>query len=123
MFRMYNTYSSGRTSINEGLASQAASRAESKTNSLEMEVKNLQADLSRTLMICETLWELLKEKTALTEEDLHRKLYEVDMRDGILDGNNKRKAAKCPECRHMVSARHAACIYCGTVIDKSVFSL
>jgi len=120
---MYNPYSSGRTSINEGLASQAASRAESKTSSLEMEIKNLQADLSRTLMICESLWELLKEKTALTEEDLHKKLYEVDMRDGVLDGNNKRKAVKCPECGHMVSARHVACIYCGKIIDNSVFTI
>ena len=52
---------------------------------------------------------ILKEFTPVTEQDLHKKLYEIDMRDGVLDGQNKRKATKCPDCEHMVSARHPAC--------------
>jgi hypothetical protein len=59
----------------------------------------------------------------LSLPDLHKKLYEIDMRDGVLDGKNQRKAQKCPECQHMVSTRHPACIYCGKVMDDSVFSI
>ena len=122
MFRMRYNYGSD---INSGsyMGDQSASRAESKATTLESQVKRLRADLARSLMISEALWELLRDTAKLTEQDLHKKLYEIDMRDGELDGQNKRKAQKCPECGHMVSSRHPACIYCGKVIDHSVFSI
>jgi len=111
--------------INSGsyTGSQSASRAESKATSLESQVKRLRADLARSLMISEALWELLRDRAKLTEQDLHKKLYEIDMRDGVLDGQNKRKAQKCPDCKHMVSSRHSVCIYCGKVMDDSVFAI
>ena len=123
MFQMRNLYGTSHINASSQAASNDAARAESKTNSLQMEVKNLRSDLSRTLMICEALWEMLSEKAKLTETDLHKKLYEIDMRDGTLDGKNQRKARKCPDCEHMVSARHPACIYCGKVMDDSAFSM
>ena len=123
MFRMYNAYSTNRIAAIDTANANAAVRAENKVSSMEKEIKNLRSDLSRTLMICEALWELLSDKTNLTEHDLHEKLYGIDMRDGVLDGKNQRKAVKCPDCEHMVSSRHPACIYCGKVIDTSVFSI
>jgi hypothetical protein len=121
MFRMRNY--GGDVNSGSYTGSQAASRAESKATTIEHQVKRLHADLARSLMISEALWELLSEKEGLTEVDLHKKLYEIDMRDGVIDGKNQRKAQKCPACEHMVSARHPACIYCGKVIDESVFSI
>ena len=100
-----------------------AARAESKSHIATQRIRALEANLAKTLMICESLWELLREKTGLTLEEFHKKLYEVDMRDGVLDGKNQRKPSKCPKCSHMVSARHPACIYCGQVMDDSVFAL
>jgi hypothetical protein len=100
-----------------------ASRAKSKSRVTTQRIKALEANLAKTLMICESLWELLQEKTGLTLEEFHKKLYEVDMRDGVLDGKNQRKASQCPNCQHMVSPRHPACIYCGRVMDESVFSM
>ncbi|MCF7954676.1 MAG: hypothetical protein K9M75_02630 [Phycisphaerae bacterium] len=122
MFRMKYNYGSD---VNSGsyTGSQAASRAESKATAVESQIKRLRADLARSLMISEALWELLRDRAKLTEEDLHKKLYEIDMRDGVLDGQNKRKAQKCPDCEHMVSSRHPACIYCGKVMDDSVFAI
>jgi hypothetical protein len=81
-----------------------------------------EANLAKSLMICEVLWELLAEKTGLTEDDLYNKLYEVDMRDGVLDGKNQRGIAECAACGRKVSGRHVACLYCGEVIDSSVFN-
>jgi len=124
MFSLRNVYGRnlGGENIDSGTA-QAASRAESMASSSERQIKNLRSDLARTLMICEALWELLSESEGLSEQDLHKKLYEIDMRDGVLDGKNQRKATKCPECSHMVSPRHQACLYCGNIMDASVFSL
>jgi len=112
----------GGASFAGSKAGEDAARAKSKTRSLESQIKVLNANLSKTLMICETLWEILRDRCGLTEEDLHKKLYEVDMRDGVLDGKNQRKAVECPNCRHMVSPRHPACLYCGQIIDTSVFT-
>ena len=100
-----------------------AARAKSKVGSVEREVRMLKANLAKTMMICETLWEIVRDRHGLTEKDLHKKLYEVDMRDGVLDGKHQRKAEKCPNCDHTVSPRHPACIYCGQVIDDSVFTI
>ncbi len=35
----------------------------------------------------------------------------------------KQRGRRCPDCGHTVSSRHPACIYCGRVIDMSVFNL
>ena len=100
-----------------------AARAKSKARSVEREVRVLEANLAKTLMISEALWEIVRDQHGLTEKALHDKLYEVDMRDGVLDGKKQRNSVKCPNCDHTVSPRHPACIYCGQVIDDSVFSI
>lgn len=97
-------------------AKHAAQRAEQR-------VKILEANLAKTMMICEALWELLAAKTDLTEQDLYQKILDVDLRDGVQDNKNQRKAIKCPKCQRTVSARHAACLYCGEVVDQSIFTL
>ena len=84
-------------------------------------VQRLEMNLGKTLMICEALWELLRDKTKLTQDDLYKKLYEIDMRDGALDGQNQFKVRDCPSCHRPVSGRHGTCLYCGHVLDESVF--
>ena len=107
--------------IGSPMASGSAAEAKSKAASVQRQVRVLEANLAKTLMITDALWEILRDKCGLTIEDLHEKLYEVDMRDGVLDGKNQRKITKCPKCGRTVSPRHPACIYCGQVIDNSVF--
>ncbi len=104
-------------------AGAAAARAESKTHAVERKLRLLEANLAKSLMINEALWEMIRDNHGLTEKDLHKKLYEVDMRDGVLDGKTQRKASEGPDCGHMVSARHPACIYCGKVMDTSAFTM
>ncbi len=89
----------------------------------DFQTKMLYENLARAMLISEALWELLKEHTGLTVEDLHKKLYEIDMQDGQIDGKNERKAVQCPNCKHTVSPRHTSCLYCGQVIDDTVFRL
>ncbi|MCF7975190.1 MAG: zinc ribbon domain-containing protein [Phycisphaerae bacterium] len=98
-------------------------RAKNKLRSDESKVKHLEATVAKILMINEALWEIIRDKFDMTDEDFHNKLYEVDMRDGQVDGKNQRKASKCPKCDHMVSSRHPACLYCGQVMDSSIFDM
>ncbi len=105
------------------MAIQDSASAKNAAEAAGRRLRVLEANLAKTLMICETLWELLRDEHGWSEDTLHKKLYEVDMRDGVLDGKNQRKAVECPDCGHTVSSRHPACIYCGRVIDMSVFNL
>jgi len=102
-------------------ADRTAASAQSKAAAVERKTRLLEANLAKVLLICESLWELVKDQHGLTDEQLKQKITEVDMRDGTLDGKNQRKAVECPSCGHMVSARHPACLYCGCIIDDSVF--
>ncbi len=121
---MLGTFSMVAASLSAQATSAASvARAESKGHVLGRRLKILEASVAKTLMINEVLWEFIRDNHELTEKDLHKKLYEVDMRDGVLDGKNQRKASECPDCGHMVSARHPACIYCGKVMDQSAFTM
>jgi ribosomal protein L32 len=107
----------------ESMASKHAASASSRADRAERKVKMLEENLAKTLLICEALWEMLSQRTGLTVQDLHNKLYELDMRDGTLDGKNQRKAVECPSCARMVGPHHSVCLYCGQVIDDSVFRM
>ena len=115
----------GASNISSNLQGSGGSsaRAQSKVRSDESKVKHLEATVAKLLMINEALWEIVRDKFGMSDEDLNDKIYEVDMRDGAADGKNQRKASKCPNCNHMVSSRHTACLYCGHVMDTSVFTM
>lgn len=97
--------------------------AATRADRAERQVKLLEENLAKAMLISEALWELLSERSGLKIEHLHKKMYEIDMRDGELDGKNQRKAVECGGCGRMVGPRHSVCMYCGQVIDDSVFRI
>ena len=85
-------------------------------------VRFLEANVAKSLMINETLWELMNEKLGVSSEDFFTKLGEVDMRDGALDNKNQKTVIEC-KCGRKNSGRQPCCIYCGELFDKSIFSM
>ncbi len=71
-------------------------------------------NVDKLALICRAMWELLRERTNLNEEDLLKKVREIDLLDGALDGKVKNPPKKCSKCSRTMSKRHARCIYCGT---------
>ena len=61
------------------------------------------------------VWELLQERTNLTEDDLMAKVRDIDLRDGVADGKlqTDKSLAKCSNCGRTMSDRHGRCLYCG----------
>lgn len=106
-----------------GFSSGSGSTAGAIAKSTQRQMRALEANLAKAMLINEALWEIMRDKHNLSIDDLHEKLYEIDMRDGVLDGKNQRQRTNCPKCDRVVSSRHAACIYCGEVIDNSVFNI
>ena len=79
--------------------------------------------IERQMIISEAIWELLKEKVGLTDEDLVKKVREIDLRDGVLDGRVKPEPPiACPKCGKKMKKGSSTCIYCGSNIPANVFS-
>ena len=64
-------------------------------------------------LINRALFELLAERTGLTEQELAAKITEIDLRDGKEDGKMTATAKPCPACGSMISPRFNRCLFCG----------
>ncbi len=90
-----------------------ASRGALKATATHLQIRYLEDRLDKLLLVNMAMWELLKDRTELTEEDLMAKVQEVDLRDGRADGKISKTVAKCPKCGRTMSPRHKKCLYCG----------
>ena len=114
IYSSYN-YRPNTSSLTASSAKAAASSAKSAVESVSHEVERL-------LMITEALWDILKEKHGYSDDDLMRRVAEIDMKDGKLDGKvAKTGPASCPKCSRPMNRRHSACIYCGEQIVQHPF--
>jgi hypothetical protein len=99
----------------DSAARQSAAAASTEAASAKRDVVELEHDLGRLKLVCAAVWELVKEKTALTEDDLVTKVAELDARDGVADGQLTRGVRKCVQCQRTVPTKQNKCMYCGTV--------
>ena len=75
--------------------------------------KHLEERVAYLALICRALFELLREKTGITEQELAAKITEVDLRDGKADGRMTPLPKKCPSCQSMMAPRFNRCLFCG----------
>ncbi|MBT3278289.1 MAG: hypothetical protein HN909_06870 [Phycisphaerales bacterium] len=82
--------------------------------------------VDKLTMACMAMWELIRDQTTLTEEDLIAKMREIDLRDGSEDGKLTLRVRNCPACNRPVGPRSDQCLYCGadmpseTAFNKSL---
>ncbi len=81
--------------------------------SLQVSVRAMEKKLDSLALICRAMFELLEEKTGVSEQELIRKITEVDLRDGAADGKMTAKAKPCPSCDSMMSPKFNRCLFCG----------
>ena len=72
-----------------------------------------QERMDQLLLVCAAMWELLSEKTGLTENDLATRIAEIDARDGVADGKMTYTPVKCPQCQRTIFPKQQKCLYCG----------
>jgi hypothetical protein len=91
-----------------------AHRAARRSARAQHSLSEIEEQVSRLTLITTSLWELLKERVAITDAELLAKIREVDLRDGKLDGaRTMPSGAPCPACSRMTNRRNIRCIYCG----------
>jgi ribosomal protein S27AE len=99
--------------INE--AAGAASATGQHAVITDHKVGNLADRVDQLTLVCKAMWALIQDCTDLTEEDLLKKVQEMDVHDGVVDGKVSRPVQGCPKCKRPMSAEHRKCLYCGFV--------
>jgi hypothetical protein len=100
----------------------AADKAALRAQEVGADVEVLKLDIERLLMITEALWGILKEKHGYADEELIRRIQEIDMSDGQLDGKVARqRPSACPKCGRLMVRNHTVCLYCGQASTEAPF--
>lgn len=95
---------------------------DAKVRSVESQLEMMRFDIERLLMVTEALWGILREKHGLTDEDLTRRIHEIDLRDGKLDGRvAPEPPGRCPRCDRVLERKRPYCLYCGQPIAADPF--
>jgi len=103
-------------------AAQAGNRAAREATKTRTELESVQFDVEKVLMITEALWTILKEQLGYEDEELMKRIQEIDMRDGKLDGKVKATPnSSCPECQRVLIGKLPKCLYCGTEVKRDPF--
>jgi hypothetical protein len=102
--------------------SATASNARADASDAQRKVGHLEADVERLMMMTEALWGILKEQLNYTDDELLKRVQEIDMRDGVLDGKVSKSAPKkCSACDRTVMKKRPKCLYCGHLNTAELF--
>jgi hypothetical protein len=82
------------------------------------EVRRLGARVERLALGCQALWELIRDRAHLKDDELVALINEIDLRDGAADGKIQTKVVKCPACGRNSNSRRGSCLFCGAPMAK-----
>ena len=77
-----------------------------------------EAPVESLALTCQALWEVARDHSRLSDEQLLAKVSEIDLRDGVADGKMGSGTEPCSKCGRTISKRHMSCMYCGEQIVK-----
>ncbi|MBP89049.1 MAG: hypothetical protein CMJ64_20430 [Planctomycetaceae bacterium] len=108
---------------NDLSATLAAEDAHYAVNRMEDQSLRMEADIERLLLLSEALWNILKEQHGYKDDELVRRVLEVDSRDGRIDGRvAHRPPEDCPHCDRPVPNGRRYCLYCGQPVPVNLFA-
>ncbi|HBC88036.1 MAG TPA: hypothetical protein DCZ94_13890 [Lentisphaeria bacterium] len=86
-----------------------------------VENQRLRDEIHHLTIITQAMWELLREKTGTTDEDLRKKITEVEFEKAKAYTSS---TSKCKNCSRPVSVKSKTCVFCGEKIEhKEIFPL
>jgi len=99
-----------------------ASHARDDLSHYKRRIDELEFSLNRVTLASQAVWEILRARLEISQEELLAKINEIDLRDGVQDGRITPYVTNCPKCNRVVNSKSARCIYCGAAFEKpSVF--
>ena len=94
------------------VATTDAAQARRDARRADLNLRELHERVGRLTLACTAMWDLLRDRAGLTDEDLLSYMQEVDLRDGSTDGQHRPSGQPCPSCTRMNNVRHRQCMYC-----------
>ncbi len=89
------------------------SRASARAGAAAEDVRSLRAQVDHLSMVNMALWSIVRERLGLSDQDLAKRIEEIDLSDGKLDGKVAVATRECPACGRVMSVKHQRCLYCG----------
>ena len=81
----------------------------------------IEEKVDRLALICRAMFELVQESSGITEEQLRKRIVDVDLRDGQADGRMTPPAKRCPKCEATMSPQFGRCLFCGYKDESRAF--
>ena len=114
MLEFFLGYSMGEKSATR-TASLARSAAVADGTRHTNRIEDLDERIDRLVMILRAMWALMEEQ-GMTSEQLMAKIEEIDLQDGLADGQVRDQLVECPSCQSKVAPALRACQLCGTEV-------
>ena len=102
--------------INRAEAAANASRAHA--DAVRFDLSAFERRLNRLALCNQALWELLRDNSTLTDDDLKAKIREIDLRDGREDSKMAPTQIPCAACGKLSNTKRNTCVYCGATLPK-----
>jgi len=115
MVNLFDFFHHFRINSTQSTSTQANARSYQNRSDLRI----VEEKVDSLALICQAMWELLEER-GFDSNDLIKKIEEIDLRDGVVDGKIT-KLTHCPECKHKLGKRHNECFWCGASIPQNNF--
>jgi len=96
----------------------AASAKQDLTPQLVAQMREMEHQLARMTLLNQAMWELIRNRLNLTDQDFENMVREIDLRDGVEDGQITNTPLKCPQCGRVSGSKHYRCLYCGMEFQK-----
>jgi len=106
---LQDTWEDGRISS----ARQESEKALKHSEIVARQLLTHQRQLEHLTLLCQSMWEVLREQTGLSDSELRAKVTEVDIRDGKVDGKINQQIFACPRCGKNCNSTNKICIMCG----------
>ena len=103
-------------------AQQAAATAVDAAKQTKEDAQSLRMKIDALALANQALFEILSERLGIKEQDVVRRMSEIDMRDGRKDGKMGGAPVACRKCGRTTNTLQKYCVYCGEpVLDGSLF--
>lgn len=116
---LWDVYQQGQIAAATATADSARQSAEHTYERTYREISRLEAKIDGLSLISQALWELVRERTQLDDQDMLAKVKEIDARDGRVDGRITGLPGECAQCNRPTHSRQSACMYCGCPIARN----
>jgi hypothetical protein len=97
-------------------AERPANQAVDKTIDATSTVDGLKRRIDAMALANQALFEVLQKRLGIPEEEVIRRMAEIDSRDGLKDGKMGANVVRCRQCSKPVSTTRQRCMFCGEIV-------